>query len=199
MKKLAYAFILAVVFGVISGQSFAQSVCGGEIVYHRDCDGNNRKWGYKCCPTGYRVQGVWYADMSNGQDYTDSLGPICRKVGADGNPMLDTADRSGTGKRLECDKNEVFAGIAYKDVVTNHGGTRDAMDGITAWCQNAKTGALRRLPNNDIDKGPKHTYSEEYVRLPQRVKAILYKERDNGGDNPGGSDRADCATIAVSN
>lgn len=175
-------------FGVSAVAQADESMCGGTIQYTADCEGNTRAWHVNCCPSGYRVQGVAYTDVSN-QDHVDAVSSVCRSI-KNGNDLM-PSDFSRTPKSYVCDKTEVMSGIYKKDVITNGGNRRDTLDGVTAICEHPKTGAKRTLFNQDLDNSTREGTASE-ISLPQRVVGIAYKELDKGE-----SDRADCVAIIV--
>lgn len=196
IKKVLLTALSLVVF--TGGVAQAQ-YCGGTVVDYGDCSKNVRAYAASCCPSGYRVQGVAYADI-NKADFADAYSAVCRSI-AKGNDMMPT-DFQRAPITLVCDKNEVFAGLACKDMSNKGSGKNaDASDGCTAICQDAKTGATREIYNQDTAGNPREA-SRVSVKLPKRVVGIVYKDQDGKDDGIangafGGSDRADCAAIVV--
>lgn len=187
---LSAAFCAAMALSASSAYSF----CGGNVVPDNDCDSNPRNFSTSCCPSGYRVQGVAYSDMSN-SDYADAVSAVCRHI-QKGNDMMPT-DFQRSPVVFMCEKQEVLAGIACKDMDKKSGKNSDNLDGCTAICQRPGDSNLRMVYNNDI-AGNSRSFVQHTVSLPERVVGIAYKdvnkERDaNDYDN---SDRADCATIS---
>jgi hypothetical protein len=190
--KLAYVFALALGISLVSNINEVQAqACGGVVVQQNDCGGNDRGWHYSCCPDGYRVQGVAYTDIRK-QDHVDAISAVCRSI-SKGNDVM-ASDFSRTPKTFVCDKTEVLAGVVSKDVRTEGGGKRDTLDGLSAVCQTPSSKNLRTISNHDIDSTERNE-RRSTVYLPKRVVGLAYKEKDNGGSNPGKSDRADCVTI----
>ncbi len=184
--------VLGLAIAILPSLAQAQA-CGGRVVHNADCDSNGRQWTYSCCPDGYRVQGVAYNDL-NKQDHVDAISAVCRSI-SKGNDMM-PSDFSKTPISLVCNKTEVMAGVASKDVKVNGGDSRDTLDGVTAVCQTPASTSLRTIANNDIDQNSREA-SVQTVLLPKRVVGIATKDRDNGGNSAGSSDRADCVTVIV--
>lgn len=187
MKKYSLGFfLLALVIAGFAGQVQAQSACGGTVQYTSDCSGNDRAWHFSCCPSGYRVQGVAYTDISK-QDHVDALSAVCRSISR-GNDMMPSSDFERTPKQFVCDKSEVMAGIIRKDVKVQGGDSRDSLDGLTPLCQHPGSKALREIYNVDIQGG--RSGEQQVVYLPKRVVGLASKELDRGS-----SDRKDCVAI----
>lgn len=191
-KKL----ILSAVCGaaIVMSATSAYSFCGGMVVSDNDCDSNPRNFSVSCCPGGYRVQGVAYSDMSN-SDYADAVSAVCRHI-QKGNDMMPT-DFQRQPVVFMCEKQEVMAGIACKDMDKRGGKNSDNLDGCTALCQKPGSGNLRMVYNNDIAGNPR-SYVQHTVQLPERVVGIGYKDvnKDRNASDWNNSDRADCATIS---
>lgn len=199
MSKKVLFSVLAMLLTTATGSAFAQ-YCGGTVQDYGDCGGNVRGYASSCCPSGYRVQGVAYADIHNA-DFADAVSAVCRSI-SKGNDMMPT-DFQRAPVTFVCDKQEVFAGLACKDMDNSKGSGKnmDALDGCTAICQNAKTGAMREIHNQDMANN-KREAARVSVRLPQRVVGLVYKDQDGKDDGKpngafGSSDRADCAAISV--
>ena len=189
IKKTIFALVTLGVMSLASA-SYAQ-YCGGTIVYDNDCGSNPRGFSVSCCPSGFRVQGVAYNDMHK-SDYADALSAICRSI-AKGNDMMPSDFQTAPVTHV-CDKTEVFAGLACKDMDKKGGINSDNLDGCTAVCQHPKSRNLRTIYSTDIASN-KRSYVRHTVLLPKRVVGIAYK--DIGQKKS--SDRADCATIIVKN
>jgi hypothetical protein len=198
MFKKILSSLVAVMALAAAGSAHAQ-YCGGTVMDFGDCSSNVRAYAASCCPSGYRVQGVAYDDI-NKADFADAFSAVCRST-SKGNDMMPT-DFQRAPITLVCDNNEVFAGLACKDMSNKGSGKNmDASDGCTAICQNVKTGATREIYNPDI-AGNKREAGRTMVKLPKRVVGIVYKDQDGKDDGVangayGGSDRADCAAIVV--
>jgi hypothetical protein len=196
IKKIFAVLTVLVMAG--AGSAHAQ-YCGGQVMDYGDCSHNARAYSASCCPDGYRVQGVAYSDIHKA-DFADAVSAVCRSI-SKGNDMMPT-DFQRAPVTYVCDKNEVFAGLACKDMADKGSGKNaDALDGCTAICQNAKTNAIREIYNPDMAGNPREA-ARVSVRLPQRVVGIVYKDQDGKDDGKangayGGSDRADCAAISV--
>ena len=192
MKKSLLTVLVFGVFAIVAQSARAQMACGGNMMYNNDCDNSRRHWHFSCCPEGTRAQGVAYTDIK-GQDHVDAVSVVCRSI-TRGNDVV-PQDFRRTPKQFVCEKAEVLSGIYCKDVLTHGGDKRDTLDGCTAICEQPGNPDLRKIYNVDIQGGREGR--EMVARLPKHISGIAYKELDNGGDNAGGSDRADCATIIV--
>lgn len=170
----------------ITGSASAQ-YCGGTLVQDNDCSSNGRGYSASCCPSGYRVQGVAYNDMS-GSDYVDAVSAVCRHV-VKGNDMMPTDFQTAPVVHV-CQKTEVMKGIACKDMPKKSGKNSDILDGCTAICYNPTTKNTRTIYSKDLAENGR-PYVVHTVDLPNRIQGIMYKDQDKGS-----SDRADCATIS---
>lgn len=178
---------------VVGGAQSAQAYCGGEVVQDQDCSSNPRAYAESCCPAGFRVQGIAYNDMgkrnsAKQKDVADAISVICRSL-TEGNELM-PSDFQTPPITLMCDKTEVFAGIACKDLENE-----DELDGCTAICQKPGSQEVRKLYNPDLLTNPR-PYVEHMVYLPKRVVGLVYKDmtRNSGSTN---SDEADCVNISV--
>ena len=184
MKKILTTITMVL---AVSVSIEAYSFCGGAVVSNNDCSGNALQYSTSCCEPGYRIQGVVYNDLK-GQDNVDAVGAVCRHV-KKGNVKIasDFYNRGNRGRKqpiqFVCDRTEVFAGIACKDLPK-----KDSLDGCTAICQKPG-GAERVIYNPDLASNPR-AYIRHTVQLPHRVAGIGYKEEKLR------SDRADCANIS---
>lgn len=189
MKKSL--FVLSVICLMVigfSGGVYAQSACGGIVQYSSDCANSDRNWHFSCCPDDYRVQGVAYNDIK-GQDHVDAVSIVCRSI-SKGNELV-AQDFGRSPKKYVCKNKEVFAGIESKDVLTEGGGFRDTLDGVTVLCQRPGSNALEKIDNNDLTSNRREG-RQQTVLLPKRVVGIAYKKIKKGE-----SDRADCVTIVT--
>lgn len=191
MSKKIRSIIFSLLGLAYAGSAYAQSYCGGQLVYSQDCASNGRDYAVSCCPDGYRVQGVASGDKYK-QDYGDAISAVCRSI-TKGNDMM-PIDFQRAPAAYVCDKTEVFAGLFCKDMGDRGKGTKsDVLDGCTAVCQKPNSGDLREVYSPDISHNPRQGIRHT-VKLPKRVVGLAYKDMDNAG---GESDRADCAAIIV--
>ena len=191
IKKSILSMAVFALTALAANTSFG--FCGGTPVYNNDCASNPRGYAVSCCPRGYRVQGVAYNDHA-GSDYVDAVSAVCRHV-VKGNDMMPT-DFQRPPVVFMCNKTEVMAGIAQKDMPKKGGKNSDVLDGVTAICQTPGSKSLRMVYNRDL-AGNGRSYVRTVTYLPNRIVGIAYKDiSKNNVLTRGNSDRADCATVS---
>lgn len=188
MKRLSGFLIIGLALVLSQTVSAQEYACGGNIEYEGDCHNTDRPWITSCCPDGYRVQGVAYNDVI-GQDHVDAFSAVCRSI-SKGNDMMPGEFTHRGPNQFVCEKQEVMAGLQYKDVKVQGGDNRDTLDGVNVLCQRPSSKAIRAISNMDVDHNPRMDIHKHVAYLPKRVVGIAYRELDKGS-----SDRADCVTI----
>lgn len=181
---------MVLVLAGFASQAHAQSACGGNVQYNTDLSSNRRGWAFYCCPDGYRVHGVAYADIHK-QDYVDGVSVVCRSVSS-GETMIASSDLQKNPFTLTCNKQEVMIGIHQNDILRNSGKQDDELDSLSPVCKNPKSGAVSTPFNVDRNNG---SAGMELSAAVGKLVGIACKDVDKGGNDPKESDRADGCTI----